>query len=159
MTIVLEPPVSKEDVYARIAAAVRPLAVFAPTGLPDGAELAPRWLPVLESKVPEVSSVQGANPLIVGSGADAEVQVIYQVGAGSAWLVVMENFHGDLGDVSGEDVGKVDGIPARIYEVNGGELVQWSLDGKWYGVFGRGVSRGVILATALEMVQASAETL
>jgi hypothetical protein len=158
-TIVLDPPVSKEDVFARIAEAVKPLPIFAPTSVPDGAELAPRWLPVLESKAPVPGSVSRANPFIVGTGADAEVQVVYQVGAASAWLVVIENFHGDLGDVSGTDAGKVDGIPARLYEVNGGELVQWSLDGRWYGVFGRGVSKDVILAAALGMVQASAESL
>jgi hypothetical protein len=45
----------------------------------------------------------------------------------------------------------VDGNRADLYSVNGGELVQWSKNGCWYGVFGRGLSRDVILAAALAM--------
>lgn len=156
-TIVLAEPVTQEDLFARIAEAVEPLPIFAPTRLPDGATLLRHWLPVIESEDPTHSTPATPNPLIMGTGEDAEVQVVYQVGAG--WLVVIENFHGDLGDISGSDAGEVDGIAAALYEVNGGQLVQWGFDGKWYGVFGRGVVKGVILATALGMVQASAESL
>ena len=132
--------------------------LFAPTELPSGAALAPEWLPVLESADPRADpTLSRPNPLISGEGADAEVQVVLQVGEG--WLVIIENFHGDLGDVAGNDVGSVDGHPARLYQVNGGELVQWSVNGSWYGVFGRDVSEDAILAVALNMVQASAESL
>jgi hypothetical protein len=156
-TVVLAGPVTEEDLYARIAAAVQPLRVFAPTALPEGASLARHWLPVIGSTDPTHSTPARSNPYIVGRADDAEVQVVYELGAG--WLVVVENFQGDLGDVSGKEAGKVDGIPATLYEVNGGELVQWSFDGKWYGVFGRDVPEDAILATALGMVQASAESL
>ena len=66
-------------------------------------------------------------------------------------------FHGDLGDVSGTPVGKVGGSPAALFQVNGGELVQWSQDGRWYGLFARGVGRDAILAAALGMKTVSTE--
>ena len=138
------------EVFARLAAAVAPVPVFAPTALPEGALLADQWLPVLQEDDP--GSYQGParnNPYVVGSGADVEVQVVYQVGDG--WLVVIENFHGDLGDVAGESVGTIGGSQADVFSVNGGELVQWSRNACWYGVFGRGLSRDVILAAALGM--------
>ena len=78
--------------------------------------------------------------------------------AGDGWLAILENFRGDLGDVTGTPVGSVAGNPATLYEVNGGELVQWSQDGRWYGVFGRGVARDVVVAVALGMQPASAES-
>jgi len=112
---------------------------------------------VIESASPAQNAVRHDNPYVVGGGDDAEVQIVLQADKG--WLVIIENFHGDLGDVTGTHAGAVDGNPASIYEVNGGQLVQWSRDGKWYGVFGRGVSRDAILALALGMVQASAESL
>jgi hypothetical protein len=145
-------------VFADIAQSLSPLVIFAPSEVPDAVELAPQWLPVLDSSDPAADGQpRKANPSIVGEGEDAEVQVVLTAGGG--WMVVIENFHGDLGDVSGKEVGKVDGIPAYSFEVNGGELIQWSFDGKWYGVFGRGVSKGAILALALGMVQAPAESL
>ena len=138
------------DVFTSLAAAVAPLPVFAPTALPEGAVLADRWSPVLQENEP--GSYQGparSNPYVAGSGADAEAQVVYRVGDG--WLVIIENFHGDLGDVAGESVGTIEASHAEVFSVNGGELVQWSTNGCWYGVFGRGLSRGVILAAALGM--------
>ena len=39
------PATSVEDIFGRLADAVQPLAVFAPTALPEGAALADRWLP------------------------------------------------------------------------------------------------------------------
>ena len=149
-------PVTVEQVFARLAAAVRPMTVFAPAALPDGATLCARWLPVIESADPEdYSGPDETNPQVLGSGADSEIQAVFQVGRG--WLVVIENFHGDLGDVTGEPVGDVAGNPAALFAVNGGELVQWSTDGRWYGVFGRGVDLDAILAAALGMKAVHAE--
>jgi hypothetical protein len=143
-------PAGAEEVFARLAASVRPLTVFAPAVLPEGATLSPRWLPVIDSADPQTyDGPPKSNPYVVGSGADSEIQVVFQTGQG--WLVVIENFHGDLGDVTGTPVGSVAGKPADLYEVNGGELVQWSKDGLWYGIFGRGLERDAILATALGM--------
>jgi hypothetical protein len=155
---VTTPRATVAGVFADLAQSLRPLVVFAPSDVPESARVAADWLPVIASPYPaSATQPRKANPLVVGEGADAEVQVVLEVGSG--WMVVIENFHGDLGDVTGKDVGKVDGIPATLFEVNGGELVQWSLDGKWYGVFGRGVSEDAILALALGMVQAPAESL
>lgn len=131
---------------------------FAPTELPANAALASQWLPVLESAGAQPGTGPAKpNPYVVGEAADSEVQVLLKVGEG--WLMIVENFHGDLGDVTGAEVGTVDGHPARIYEVNGGELVQWSVEGRWYGVFGRGLSKGAIVLFALNMVQVHAESL
>ncbi len=74
---------------------------------------------------------------------------MYDVDGG--WLVILENFQGDLGDVTGMPVGEVAGEPAALYEVNGGQLVQWSQDGRWYGVFGRGIPGQDVIDTALGM--------
>jgi hypothetical protein len=143
-------PAGAEEVFARLAASVRPMTVFAPTILPQGATLSPRWLPVIDSPDPQTyDGVARNNPYVVGPGADSEIQVVFQTDQG--WFVVIENFRGDLGDVSGAPVGSVAGEAATLYEVNGGELVQWSKDGLWYGIFARGLKRDAILAIALGM--------
>jgi hypothetical protein len=144
------------DLFAQLAAACWPMTIFAPTVLPERAVLADRWLPVLESQEP--GSYQGpaaANPRVVGSGADSEIQVVFQTEDG--WLAILEGFRGDLGDVTGTPVGSVAGNEAAVYEVNGGELVQWSQDGLWYGVFGRGIDRDRVVEVALGMQPLSAE--
>ncbi len=112
--------------------------------------MAGTWVPVISSADPgSYDGPQRRNPYVVGTGLEAEVQVVYRVGAG--WLVIIENFRGDLGDVTGENVGSVGDSPATLFSVNGGELVQWGNNGCWYGVFGRGLAREVILAAALGM--------
>lgn len=144
-------PADTVQLFADLAAEVAPLAIYAPTALPEGAMLADSWAPVIDSTDPgSYDGPSRRNPYVVGSGSEAEAQVVYRVGEG--WLVFIENFRGDLGDVTGEGVGSVDDKPATLFSVNGGELVQWSYNACWYGVFGRGVSRAVILAAALGMV-------
>jgi hypothetical protein len=126
------------------------MTVFVPSFLPDGATLAPEWLPVVDSTHPAgYSGPAVANPQVAGSGPESEIQVVFQQDDG--WFVVLQNFRGDLGDVTGTPVATVEGSPARLYQVNGGELVQWSKDGLWYGVFGRGVSRDDLVAVAAGM--------
>jgi hypothetical protein len=66
--------------------------------------------------------------------------------------VIIENFRGDLGDVRGTPVGNVAGRPATLYEFADGSLVQWSDQGAWYGVFGRGVDAADVLGTALSLM-------
>ena len=149
-------PEEVDALFSELAAACQPLTIFAPTVLPQGAALADRWFPVLDSQDP--GSYEGApagNPQVLGSGAESEIQVIFRVGDG--WLAILENFRGDLGEVTGTSVGTVAGNAATLYEVNGGELVQWSQDGLWYGVFGRGVDRDDVVATALGMQPVSAD--
>ena len=150
-------PARFDEVFARLAASVQPMTVFVPTVLPDEAALTTHWLPVVGSADPQAyNGPKEENPRVVGTGADSEIQVVFGVGRG--WLVVIENFHGDLGDVTGTAVGSVAGNAAGLFEVNGGELVQWSKDGLWYGVFGRGLSRDAILAAALGMKVVSSES-
>ena len=149
-------PEDVDDLFAELAATCEPMTVFAPTVLPEDAVLADRWYPVLESQDPGAyDGPPAGNPQVLGSGADSEIQVIFQAGEG--WLAILENFRGDLGDVTGTAVGSVAGNAAAVYEVNGGELVQWSQDGLWYGVFGRGIGRDDTVAVALGMQPRSAK--
>lgn len=138
-------------VFAQVADAVPAMPIYGAAELPVGVTVASDWWPVLEAVGPE--AYQGSavgNPRIDdGDAGDAQVQVVLQAGEG--WLVVLEDFRGDLGDVAGEAVGEVDGHTATLYELNGGRLVQWSDSGRWYGVFGRGVAEDVVVATALSM--------
>jgi hypothetical protein len=143
--------------FAELAAATAPMTIFAPTYLPEDASLPEHWSPVIDSQRPEgYAGPPVSNPQTLGAGADSEVQVILR--AGDGWLAIIENFRGDLGDVTGLPVGSVSGNTATLYEVNGGELVQWSEDGRWYGVFGRDVSRDEVVAVALGMEPASPST-
>ncbi len=147
----------QEALYISLAARVAPLEIYMPDFLPHGARLATQWLPVVASSSPQsYDGPSKTNPLVLGEGLDAEIQVVYSVGDG--WLVIVENLHGDLGDVEGVSAGDVAGAPAFLFGVNGGELVQWSKNGCWYGVFGRGVQTSAILATALGMVAVSVGT-
>ena len=149
-------PQDFDGLFTELAAACQPTTIFAPTDLPEGAVLADRWFPVLESQDPgSYDGPPAGNPQVVGSGGDSEVQVIFQSGDG--WLAILENFRGDLGDVTGTPVGWVAGNEAAVYTVDGGELVQWSKDGRWYGVFGRGIARDQIVEVALGMQPVSAE--
>jgi hypothetical protein len=138
-------------VFVELAKAVPSMPIYGPSELPGGVTVASVWWPVLDAEGPE--GYEGpvvANPRIAGGdGGDPEVQVILQAAKG--WLVVLENFRGDLGDVTGKAVGEVDGHTAILYELNGGRLVQWSDGGRWYGLFGRGVAEESVVATALSM--------
>ncbi len=138
-------------VFAEVAKAVPAIPIYGPSQLPVGVTVASDWWPVLEAERPE--AYQGpavGNPRIDhGDTGASTVQVVLQAGEG--WLVVLENFRGDLGDVTGEPAGEVDGHTATLYELNGGHLVQWSDSGRWYGVFGRGVPEDMVVATAFSM--------
>ena len=139
-----------EEVFSSLAEASQPMTIFGPTFLPAGTALADQWLPVLEFTNPQAyDGPPVGNPQVLGSAADSEIQVVFQ--AGDGWLAILENFRGDLGDVTGTPVGTIAGNVATLYRVNGGELVQWSQDGLWYGVFGRGVPRDDLLAVARGM--------
>ncbi len=140
-----------DAVFDEVAADLPSMPIYGPTDLPAGATVSADWWPVVEVAGPDAyAGPPFANPRIMGGGADdTEVQVVLQAGEG--WLVVMENVRGDLGDVTGETVGEVEGHAATLYDLNGGLLVQWSDTGRWYGVYGRGVAEEVVVATALSM--------
>lgn len=140
-----------EGVFAALAQALAPMPVYGLSDLPSGVTMAAEWWPVVEREAP--SDYEGpviANPRVSGEGKiDPEVQIVFSHGDG--WVVVVENFRGDVGDVNGESVGTVAGSNATLYEVNGGILVQWSDGGRWYGVFGRGISQKDVVEMALAM--------
>jgi hypothetical protein len=139
-----------EEAFRDLAADLEPVPAFGLAELPSGTTVASSWWPVVDGGSPEGFSDKSVNPHIIGSSqGEAEGQILLACGDG--WLAVLANFRGDLGDVSGEKVGAISGAPAYLYEVNGGSLVQWGYQGRWYGVFGRGVPRDLVISTALSM--------
>ena len=142
---------SVDTVFAELANLLAPLRVYCPTTLPAGASLAKTWWPVVQS--PDPSAYDGpeiSNPRVDSvDGLAVSAQAVFETAGG--WLVVLENFRGDLGDVPGKDVGLVDGHPARSYVVGDGLVVQWSDDGLWYAIFARGVDESEVIGMALGM--------
>jgi hypothetical protein len=149
-----EEPEGQQQVIAafrQLAESMPAVTVFGLESLPSGMEVAVGWWPLLEGTEPEALEWRVPNPRVERpTSSEPEGQLLLSCGDG--WLAVLENFRGDLGDVMGESVGSVAGSPANLYQVNGGWLVQWSFDGRWYGVFGRGVPRDVVTSTALSMM-------
>jgi hypothetical protein len=146
-----EDPTELAEVFADLARESGLMPVYGLTDLPSGVTIAAQWWPVVELAAPsEYKGPAVRNPRVSGEGEfDPEIQLVFSKGNG--WMVIVENFRGDLGDVEGEKVGTVAGNTATLYEVNGGILVQWSDGGRWYGVFGRGVSEDDVVDMALAM--------
>ena len=143
-------PEDVPNVFTEMASSMGGVPVFAVGDLPEGAVLAESWLSVIEEAAEHSTTKSVPNPKIVGEGGEEpEGQLVLEYGGG--WLVVVENFRGDLGDVVGDEVGKVAGQSAYLLEVNGGWLVQWSFEGRWYGVFGRDVETDAVVSLALDM--------
>ena len=142
---------SVDTVFAELANILAPLRVYCPTTLPEGASLAKTWWPVVQ--LPDPSAYDGpdiSNPRVDSvDGLAVSAQAVFETRGG--WLVVLENFRGDLGDVPGKDVGLVDGRPARSYVVGDGLVVQWSDNGLWYAIFARGVAESEVIGVALGM--------
>jgi len=137
-------------VFEDLAGSMAGVPLFAVQSLPEGVKVAEIWWPVVEGPDGVVGERTDVNPRIVGGGGDeAEGQIL--LSSGSGWLVILENFRGDLGDVTGQLVGSVSGQLAFLYPVNGGWLVQWAFEGRWYGVFGRDVSAETVRELALDM--------
>ena len=146
------PPASTaQEVFRDIAKWTAPAPAYGLLELPLGALISPRWWPVLSLASPsEWPGDVFANPRVMsGVPGSQEVQLILTMGDG--WLVILENFRGDLGDVTGRPVGWVAGHEAWLYPLNGGVLVQWSGQGAWYGVFGRGLPADEVARVALSM--------
>jgi len=145
---------SQSDVahlFGDLARALAPLAVYGLTELPSGASVPAQWWPVLTLHSPsDYHGPEVPNPQVSDSPPGTQAaEVLLKLGDG--WLVILENLRGDLGDVTGSAVGTVAGRPATLYELNDGVLVQWSDQGAWYGVFGRGVSAEEVVRTALSL--------
>jgi hypothetical protein len=142
---------SAGTVFSNLAGSGGSMPIYGWIDAPEGATLLADWLPVIDQEDPD--NYEGPavpNPRISGGGGyDPEIQVVFSYGGG--WLVVVENFRGDLGDVTGTVVGSISGHAASLYEVNGGCLVQWSDGGRWYGVFGRKVQSEQLVPLALDM--------
>ena len=85
------------------------------------------------------------------TGADGERQAEILVELEDGGFSFVENFRGDLGDVTGEPVGSIAGHRATRYVLGDGVLVQWSEQGRWYGVFGWGSGAAETVGLALGM--------
>ncbi len=163
-TDTLAPPTSEnegvnrtaDELFVSLAKANPLLEMFHPTYLPPGAELAESWWPMTELADPsEYNGPHYDNPRVIGQDADTQVEVLYRLPQG--WLVVLENFRGDVGETPGEAVPQVAGCPAKLFDINGGTLIQWQNAGLWYGVFGRGVPREELLKVGAGMRRLSVE--
>lgn len=135
--------------FSQVAGLMAPVAVYGPVYLPQGTVLADHWWPVLTSDSPQ--DYQGPlaeNPRFAPAAAfgGKECQVLLKAGEG--WLVFLENFRGDLGDTAGKRVGTIGSSAATLYEVNGGFVVQWSREGRWYAVFGRAMLASEVIRVA-----------
>jgi hypothetical protein len=137
--------------FALVAKEMAPLPAYSPTYLPAGAELAVQWWPLVDCSTPEeYSGPPTANPRIDfqdESAVSAQVVVRCPVG----WLAVLQNFRGDLGDTPSEDAGLIQGHDARVYDVEGATVVQWSDEGCWYAVIGRDVPQAEVVKVAMAM--------
>ena len=141
--------------FASTASALYPVPTYAPTALPPGARLTVSWRPVLsaeEQHPPAQSETPDppvGNPRLSLEGSESQAEILVDVPNGA--LLFLENFRGDLGDVTGEPVGDVAGHHASRYDLAGGTLVQWSDEGRWYAVYGRGEGAQHVVAVAKGM--------
>jgi len=137
--------------FVSVAKKLAPVPVFGLRVLPAEMEVVDYWWPVVDVESPEqYQGPQVANPRIDHERTDQpEAQILLRWGNG--WVVLLENFRGDVGLTSGEDVGLVAGHKAMLYRINGGLLIQWSEDGRWYGLFARTVPEEELKRLALQV--------
>jgi len=136
--------------FVAMAQALAPITVYGWQEPPGDATVAKERWPVVDYGSPtEYEGPPRPNPWVNPDPYEPEAQLVLKVTGG--WLAVLENFRGDLGDVAGSPVGSVGESSATLYEINEGWLVQWSHQGRWYGVFGRGVGREALVNAALLM--------
>lgn len=112
------------DAFAGAAEALHGHAVYQPSRLPADARLV--QVPQREKR------------------AKAVVTVETDLGT----LEFQQIIEGDIGDLPAEGVELAGGRRASVYSVLGGILVQWADGEDWYGVYGSGLSRDVVLAVA-----------
>lgn len=136
-------PVGK--LFADLARAVAPMHVYGLCDLPAGAALSDVWWPVADLQDPsDYTGPLVYNPRIIGEvGSEPEIQVVIECEEG--WIVIVENCRGDLGCSDSTAVGEVEGHAARHYNLAEVDLVQWSDEGRWYGVLGRLASMEMIM--------------
>lgn len=70
---------------------------------------------------------------------------------GNGYLAFYDHMTNDLANLPGSRCGSVDGHPATVYHVLGGDLVQWNSGGSEHGVFGYGVPRTLLLRVVAGM--------
>ncbi len=106
-------------------------------------------LPVfVPGTLPPSATIEAGEDRTIGL-APARGAVCVSVPGGQVQFLL--GVEGDVGDLPGLAVGTVEGAEALQYSVLGGTLVQWSVDGTWYGVFGAQVDADVVVDIALGM--------
>ncbi len=123
------------------------VVAFKPTELPAGTALADNWWPVALAETSSAGS-EDVNPRVV-EGEPPEVRIVLRVD--DAWLEVIEGVQGDLGNLPGRDAGTVAGNSASAHDALGAVIVQWSQDGLWYAVVGRGLPEEAVQRIANRM--------
>lgn len=125
------------------------LRLYAPAQVPSGTRVAPRWTDALAAPGTPSTVTAASNPRISGSGATAEVGLVFEVGNGRVSFI--QNVHGDLGDLPGRPVGSIEGHLATAYRMLGANVVQWEDEGHWYAVMGTGLAGSDVERIALSM--------
>lgn len=124
--------------FAEVRKQLGAMTLYEPGTLPAGSELHHCWWPASSGQEYDAQADSGEpNPRVTGIDASPEVRVLLKVAGG--WVEILEGVRGDLGELPNEPAGDVAGHSARSYRLMGGYLVQWSDDGRWYAVYGRGV--------------------
>jgi len=123
------------------------VVIFRPTELPEGTVMADWWEPVALTGTKSAGS-EDDNPRVV-DGEPPEVRIALRVG--DAWLEIIEGVQGDLGNLPGRDAGMVAGNSASVHDALGAVIVQWSKDGLWYAVVGRGLPEETVQRIANQM--------
>jgi len=123
------------------------VVIFRPTELPEGTVMADSWRPVALTET-TLGGSEEDNPRVV-DGEPPEVRIALRVG--DAWLEIIEGVQGDLGNLPGRDAGMVAGNSASVHDALGAVIVQWSRDGLWYAVVGRGLSEETVQRIANQM--------
>ena len=141
-------PADDRPVVRRPGRAKWPLAVYAPTVSAGGSRLAAHGFPVFDSTDP--GSYDGPVPEESVGGRVRRDPGTGGVQGGRGWLVVIENFHGDLGDVTGEEVGSVAGRRPLCFTSTAGSWCSGASMASGTG-FWAGFSRAVLVAAALGM--------
>jgi hypothetical protein len=131
------------EAFAAVREQAGEMTLYVPATLPAGATLHRCWWPASSGQEYDGQADSGEpNPHVTGAETTIEVRVLLKVAGG--WVEILEGVRGDLGELPSEDIGDVAGHAARSYRLLGGYLVQWSDSGRWYAVYGRGVSADAV---------------
>lgn len=126
-------------VFQALAKELEGTTIYAPTLLPAGARV---------ESGPFVRADSASEPDETLARAEVRVEVPEH-----GLLRFLVGIAGDVGDLPHESIQAEDGRQIAVYEVLGGVLAQWNAQGLWHGIYGKGVSKEVVIAVALGMAE------